>query len=160
RVDAGQQRVVIQHLLEMRDDPVRIDAVTGEAARELVVHAAPCHCSGCRLSHQQRLLRVRPGSPLGVAGPEPPPPPPPGPPPPPATPPRPARTPPPSSATAAWLPASSPLPPSPSGPPASPGRAGTTAARSARAAAICLAWLRTWLRSSCQACATPSTSRW
>ena len=66
RVDPGQQRVVVEHLLEVRHDPVGVDAVPGEAARQLVIHAAPGHgvCGG--LGHRQRAAAVRPCCPLVV----------------------------------------------------------------------------------------------
>ena len=43
RIDAQQLGVVVRHLLEMRHDPLRIDAVAVEAAAELVVDAARRH---------------------------------------------------------------------------------------------------------------------
>ena len=42
-VDAQQQRVVVQHLLEVRHDPLRVHGVAREAAGQLVVHAAGGH---------------------------------------------------------------------------------------------------------------------
>ena len=35
-----QQRVVVEHLLEMRHEPALVDAVAGEAAAEMIVDAA------------------------------------------------------------------------------------------------------------------------
>ena len=43
RVDAEQQAVVVEHLLEVRHHPAGVDAVAREAAAELVVHAAARH---------------------------------------------------------------------------------------------------------------------
>ena len=61
QVGAEQQSVVVQHLLEVRDDPVRVDGVAGEAARELVVDPAPGHrLEGCR-RHRQRGRVTCPG---------------------------------------------------------------------------------------------------
>ena len=51
RVGAQQQRVVVQHLLEMRYYPGVVDAVPGEAAGQLVIDAAAGH----------RVARVRDG---------------------------------------------------------------------------------------------------
>ncbi len=42
-VDAQQQRVVVQHLLEVRHHPVGVDRVAREAARQLVVDTAAGH---------------------------------------------------------------------------------------------------------------------
>ena len=66
RVHAGEQRVVVQHLLEVRYDPAGVDAVPGEAARQLVVHSAPGHRAGRRLGHGQGLVAARTGPALGV----------------------------------------------------------------------------------------------
>ena len=43
QVGAGQQRVVVEHLLEVRDEPGAVDRVAREAAADLVVHAAAGH---------------------------------------------------------------------------------------------------------------------
>ena len=43
RVDPEQQGVVVEHLLEVRHHPPRVDAVARETARELVVHPAAGH---------------------------------------------------------------------------------------------------------------------
>ena len=43
QVGAGEQRVVVEHLLEVRDEPGAVDRVAGEAAADLVVHAAARH---------------------------------------------------------------------------------------------------------------------
>ncbi len=42
-VRAAEQGVVVQHLLEVRHDPLAVDGVAGEAAAELVVDAAARH---------------------------------------------------------------------------------------------------------------------
>ena len=52
-----KQGVVVQHFLEVGDDPVRVDAVPREAAAELVVHAAGSHGSHRALGHEQRISR-------------------------------------------------------------------------------------------------------
>ena len=43
QVGAGEQGVVVEHLLEVGDEPVGVDRVAGEAAAELVVDAAGQH---------------------------------------------------------------------------------------------------------------------
>ena len=43
QVGAGQQRVVVEHLLEVGDEPLGVDRVAGEAAADLVVDAAAHH---------------------------------------------------------------------------------------------------------------------
>ena len=43
RVDPQQQRVVVEHLLEVRHGPRRVHRVPGEPAGQLVVHAAAGH---------------------------------------------------------------------------------------------------------------------
>ena len=43
QVRARQQRVVVEHLLEVGDEPVGVDRVAREAAADLVVHAARGH---------------------------------------------------------------------------------------------------------------------
>ena len=80
QVRACEQRVVVEHLLEVRDDPAVVDRVTGEAAADLVVHAAGGHPAqrvqrhlalaapqeeldhGCR----GELRRAAPAAPVGV----------------------------------------------------------------------------------------------
>src|SRR6185312_9872327 len=44
-VDAEQLRLVVQHLLEVRDEPLRVDRVTREAAAEMIVDAALRHAA-------------------------------------------------------------------------------------------------------------------
>ncbi len=55
-VDPDQQRVVVEHLLEVRHRPGRVDAVAGEAARELVVDAAAGHRLAGVAGHLERVL--------------------------------------------------------------------------------------------------------
>ena len=43
QVGAREQGVVVEHLLEVRDEPEAVDGVAGEAAADLVVHAAARH---------------------------------------------------------------------------------------------------------------------
>jgi len=53
-VAAQQQRVVVQHLLEVRHHPAGIDAVAGEATADLVVDAAARHRVERALGHVER----------------------------------------------------------------------------------------------------------
>ena len=53
QIDAQQQRVVVEHLLEMRDDPPGVDAVPGEAASQLVVDPASRHRLAGSANHRQ-----------------------------------------------------------------------------------------------------------
>src|SRR5262245_8780131 len=55
RIDPQQQRVVVQHLLEMGDRPGRIDAVASEATGKLVVHSAAGHRLAGLPHHLKRL---------------------------------------------------------------------------------------------------------
>ena len=43
QIGAGQQSVVVEHLLEVGDQPVGVDRVAGEPAAQVVVHAAGSH---------------------------------------------------------------------------------------------------------------------
>ena len=43
QVDADQQRLVVEHLLEVGDEPLLVDRVAGEAAADVVVHPAARH---------------------------------------------------------------------------------------------------------------------
>jgi hypothetical protein len=43
QVGTREQRVVVEHLLEVRDGPLRIDAVAGEAAADLIEDPAAGH---------------------------------------------------------------------------------------------------------------------
>ena len=58
-VGAREQGVVVQHLLEVRDEPDRVDRVAVEAAGELVVDASGCHAVERQLGHSQRLRAAR-----------------------------------------------------------------------------------------------------
>ncbi len=56
QVRAGEQRLVVEHLLEVGDQPVRVDGIAVEPAAHLVVHPAGCH----RVErHRDRLERLR-----------------------------------------------------------------------------------------------------
>ena len=60
RVDAQQLALVVEHLLEVRDRPARVDAVAVEAAAELVVETAARHLlagDDVLEGHSARLLR-------------------------------------------------------------------------------------------------------
>ena len=61
RVEPDEARLVVQHLLEVGDQPVRVDGVAGEPAAEVVVHAARGHRVEGRLDH-------RPGDGRAAAG--------------------------------------------------------------------------------------------
>ncbi len=43
QVYAAELSVIVEHLLEVRDKPYLIDAVTGKAAPNLIIHATACH---------------------------------------------------------------------------------------------------------------------
>ncbi len=60
-VDPAQQGVVVEHLLEVRDHPVAVHGVAGEAAAELVVDAAARHPLAGVRRHLQRALRAGAG---------------------------------------------------------------------------------------------------
>src|SRR3712207_6904843 len=51
----------VEHLLEVRDDPVPVDAVAGEAAAELVVGAAAGHRLEGAVRHPGRVGGAGPG---------------------------------------------------------------------------------------------------
>ena len=59
QIDPQQQRVVVEHLLEVRHPPEPVDAVAGEAAGQLVVHAAPRHRLARPGDEVEGLLRPR-----------------------------------------------------------------------------------------------------
>ena len=42
-VDPHEQRLVVEHLLEVRHEPLAVDGVASEAAADVVVHAARRH---------------------------------------------------------------------------------------------------------------------
>jgi hypothetical protein len=52
----GEQRVVVEHLLEVRDEPLPIHGVPVEPAADEVVHAAGSHRVERRRHHRQRAL--------------------------------------------------------------------------------------------------------
>ena len=51
-----EQRVVVEHLLEVRDEPALVDRVAVEAAADEVVHPAGGHRVERRGHHRQRVL--------------------------------------------------------------------------------------------------------
>jgi hypothetical protein len=55
QVQAHQPRLVVEHLLEVGDHPVRVDRVPGEPAAQVVVHAARRHGVERRLGHRRQL---------------------------------------------------------------------------------------------------------
>ncbi len=55
-VRGNEQRVVVEHLLEVRDEPALVDRVAVEAAAEEVVHPAECHPVQRRRRQLQRLV--------------------------------------------------------------------------------------------------------
>ncbi len=61
RVDAAQKRIVVKHLLEVRDDPLPVHGVPCEPAPELVVDPAAGHRLAGVGGHLQRPLGARPG---------------------------------------------------------------------------------------------------
>jgi AcrR family transcriptional regulator len=61
RVRAGEQGVVVEHLLEVRDHPLPVDAVAGEAAGQLVVDPAAGHRLAGVADHLEGALGARAG---------------------------------------------------------------------------------------------------
>ena len=59
RVEPQQLGVVVEHLLEMRDHPGGVHAVTGEAAGQLIVETAPRHRLARAHHRRQRRRRTR-----------------------------------------------------------------------------------------------------
>ena len=55
-VEVHQLRVVIEHLFEVRDEPLRIDGVAGEPAAQLIIHAAGGHAVAGVENHLDRFL--------------------------------------------------------------------------------------------------------
>ena len=55
-VRGGEQRVVVEHLLEVGDEPGRVDGVAMEAAADEVVHPAGRHPVEGRAGHRERAL--------------------------------------------------------------------------------------------------------
>ena len=72
QVRGREQGVVVEHLLEVRDEPDRVDGVAVEAAAELVVDAARGHPVERRRRHLERRLvpRAPPGRAGGTRAPE------------------------------------------------------------------------------------------
>ena len=60
KVRRGEQRVVVEHLLEVGDEPGLVHGVAVEASAELVVHAAGGHPVESRAHHVERV--VAPGA--------------------------------------------------------------------------------------------------
>ncbi len=54
-----QERVVVEHLLEVRNQPPRVGRVAVESAADLVVHAAGRHFLHRQRGHLQKLLVAR-----------------------------------------------------------------------------------------------------
>ena len=42
-VDFAKQRVVVQHLFKVRNQPFRVDAVPGKTATDVIPNASGCH---------------------------------------------------------------------------------------------------------------------
>ena len=53
QVEPGQQGVVVEHLLEVGDEPIGIGGVAGETASYLIVDAAPGHLLQGEVDHLQ-----------------------------------------------------------------------------------------------------------
>ena len=60
-VGDGELRLVVQHLLEVRHEPVLVHRVAMEAAAELIVHAALGHLAQGEQHHVERFLVLRAG---------------------------------------------------------------------------------------------------
>src|SRR5262245_51329583 len=56
---AQELALVVEHLLEVRDTPVPVDAVAMEAAAELVVDAAERHLAAALHRVRERVARLR-----------------------------------------------------------------------------------------------------
>ena len=54
-VHADEQRLVVEHLLEVRHEPLAVDGVPGEAAADVVVHAARRHRVERRRARPRRI---------------------------------------------------------------------------------------------------------
>ena len=59
-VKIHQLGVVIEHLFEMRDEPLGIDRIAGKAATELVIHPARRHFVARVEHHLDRFLIIQP----------------------------------------------------------------------------------------------------
>ena len=55
QIRGHEQRVVVEHLLEVRDQPFAVDGVAVEASADEVVHPAECHAVE-RLRHELELV--------------------------------------------------------------------------------------------------------
>jgi hypothetical protein len=60
QVERGELGVVVEHLLEVRHHPVRVDGVAREAAADLIVHPAARHPDQRRVHHALRVGVPRP----------------------------------------------------------------------------------------------------
>ena len=56
QVGDGDLRLVVEHLLEVRDEPAVVHGVAMEAAAELIVHAAAGHLAQGEQHHVERFL--------------------------------------------------------------------------------------------------------
>ena len=54
-VEPGEQRVVVEHLLEVRGEPLGIHRVAGETAAEMILNATRSHALEARGHHLQRF---------------------------------------------------------------------------------------------------------
>ena len=55
QIQTRQERIVVEHLLEMRHEPLRVHRVTMKPAAELIVYAAFGHLAAGVLDYFQRL---------------------------------------------------------------------------------------------------------
>src|SRR6185369_14068102 len=55
QVESREQGIVVEHLLEVRDQPARVGGVAMETAAELIVHAAIRHFSARVIDHFERI---------------------------------------------------------------------------------------------------------
>ena len=53
-VDRNQECLVVEHLLEVWDEPWIVDGIAGEPAPDMVVDPAECHPIEGRLDHVER----------------------------------------------------------------------------------------------------------
>ena len=59
QIGDGELALVVEHLLEVRDEPALVDRVAMEAAAELIVHAALGHLAQGQQHHVERFLVLR-----------------------------------------------------------------------------------------------------
>ena len=59
QIEPAKLRVVIEHLLKMRHEPMGVDAVTGESAADLIVNPAMRHLPQCESRQVERLFVPR-----------------------------------------------------------------------------------------------------